>query len=94
MTALFNNIYNTKTIPEQWRVSKIIPVHKKGFKSKIENYRPVANLGSVSKVFEKCILKRINDLEIISGSSLAGKQQHGFQKNKSTVTACLLLFHK
>ena len=50
MTALFNNIYNTKTIPEQWRVSKIIPVHKKGFKSKIENYRPVANLCAASKI--------------------------------------------
>ena len=74
-----------------WLVSKIVPVHKKGSKTVIENYRPVANLCSVSKIFEKLILKRINDLEILNGISLAGKQQHGFQKNKSTLTAGLLL---
>ena len=28
---------------------------------------------------------------MINGMTLAGKQQHGFQKNKSTVTAGLLL---
>ena len=57
-----------------------------GFNS-IENYRPVANLCSVSKVFEKL---KINELEIIGGISLVGKQQHGFQKNKRTVTAGLM----
>ena len=57
----------------------------------IENYRPVANLCSVSKVFEKLILTRIYELEIINGINLAGKQQQGFQKNKSTLTAGLLL---
>ena len=37
----------------QWLISKIIPVHKKGDKSMIENYRPVANLCCVSRLFEK-----------------------------------------
>ena len=32
----------------------------------IENYRPVANLCCVSKKFEKLILKRIQELEIIN----------------------------
>ena len=30
MTVLFEKIYNTQKIPEQWKVSKIIPVFKKG----------------------------------------------------------------
>ena len=38
MSALFNNIYNTKCIPEQWKVAKIIPIFKKGSKNQIENY--------------------------------------------------------
>ena len=78
-------------MPGQWLISKIIPVHKKGDKKCVENYRPVANLCSVSKIFEKLILKRIYELEAISGISIGGKQQHGFIKNKSTVTAGLLL---
>ena len=55
------------------------------------NYRPVANLCSVSKIFEKLILKKINELEIVNRVSVGGKQQHGFLKNKSTVTAGLIL---
>ena len=51
----------------KWLISKIIPVHKKGNKNVIENYRPVANLCSVSKIFEKLILKRIHELEILNG---------------------------
>ena len=46
-------------IPEQWKVAKIIPIFKKGSKVSIENYRPIANLCSASKVFEKLILKQI-----------------------------------
>ena len=55
MAQLFDNIYNTCTIPDQWKVSKIIPIFKKGSKVQMENYRPIANLCSASKVFEKLV---------------------------------------
>ena len=29
LTGLFQRIYTQKTIPEQWSISKVIPVHKK-----------------------------------------------------------------
>ena len=32
LTKLFGNIYETMTIPEQWKMAKITPVHKKGAK--------------------------------------------------------------
>ena len=35
--------------------------------------------------------KRIYELEIVNGVIVGGKQQHGFMKNKSTVTAGLVL---
>ena len=91
LASLFKLIYRDTELPEQWLISKIIPVHKKGDKSSIENYRPVANLCCSSKFFEKLILKRINELEVINGIFVGGKQQHGFMKNKSTVTAGLML---
>ena len=91
MTQLFQKIYETKTLPEQWKISKIIPIFKKGDKTKIENYRPIANLCSGSKIFEKLILKQIHYLESTNKLDLTGKQQHGFKKNKSTATAGKLL---
>ena len=53
LTKLFANIYNNREIPEQWKLSKIVPVHKKGPKNDVTNYRPVANLCAASKIFER-----------------------------------------
>ena len=54
---------NQCVVPEQWKISKIMPIFKKGCKNAIENYRPIANLCSASKIFEKLILKQIHYLE-------------------------------
>ena len=60
LTELFQKIYVTCKLPEQWKVTKIVPTFKKGNKVDIENYRPIANLCSTSKIFEKLILKQNN----------------------------------
>ena len=33
ISTLFAKIYATGLIPEQWKVSKIVPIHKKGSKN-------------------------------------------------------------
>ena len=86
LKVLFQKIYYQNTLPEQWLISKITPIHKKGPKNKIENYRPIANLCSTSKLFERLILKQIQKIELHSNVDLSGKQQHGFKKCKSTST--------
>ena len=91
LIILFQKIYDQQSIPEQWKVAKVIPIFKKGSKTKIENYRPIANQCSTSKIFEKLILKQINYLETVNKLDFTGKQQHGFKKTKSTATAGLLL---
>lgn len=90
-TVLFEKIYQQRRIPEQWKVSKIVPIYKKGDPKNINNYRPIANLCSSSKVFEKLILKQIHYLESTNKLDFTGKPQHGFKRNKSTMTAGLLL---
>ena len=59
LTTLLNKIYYQKTIPEQWLIAKITPIHKKDPSNMLKNYRPIANLCSISKLFERLILKRI-----------------------------------
>jgi len=81
---LFNLIGRTKIIPPIWKVAKISPVFKKGVSSDINNYRPVSVLITVAKVFELCILAR---LEEIGFDKLFGSSQHGFRKNHGTDTA-------
>ena len=86
LSHLFNLIYLTKQIPDQWRISKVIPILKKGNPHQIENYRPISNLCSTSKIFEKLILIRLLQIEEISKISLTGTPQHGFKKNHGTST--------
>ena len=91
LTNLFKLIYTQKQIPEQWLVAKTVPIHKKGPRKNIENYRPIANLCSSSKIFEKLILKRMLDIQDQAGVDLTGKEQYGFKKGKSTLSLGLKL---
>jgi hypothetical protein len=87
LSILFMKIYNKKSIPGQWLIAKTIPIFKnKGEKKNIESYRPIANLCSVSKVFEKLILKRLLDIQEENNCDLTGINQHGFKRNHSTST--------
>ena len=86
---LMGMIYNTKTIPYQWKVARVLPLHKKGAKGNFKNYRPISNLCVATKIFEKCILKRI---EILAAQGdLFTDKQHGFRKGRSTVSAARVL---
>jgi hypothetical protein len=92
LAGLFDRIYHQKTVPDQWLVAKTIPVFKnKGDSNSIENYRPIANLCSSSKIFEKLLLKRILDLQTENNCDLTGINQHGFKKGKSTATISLTI---
>ena len=62
-----------------------MPVHKKGAKDHVENYRPISLFPIVSKVFERCVLNSIMDhlYHVIS------PKQHGFCTGRSCVTNLL-----
>ncbi len=83
---IFNNAA-ANGMPTEWKEARIIPLHKKGDKSNIENYRPISNLNALSKLYEKLLYQKL--LEETGGRE--GKSQHGFRTNHSTVTATLEL---
>jgi len=82
--SIFNQIANS-SFPEAWRIARVVAVNKKGDRKNVANYRPVSNLCSLSKVYERCILKRLNEC----ASHLMGPSQHGFRPAHSTTT-CLM----
>lgn len=82
IVALFEQISQQCKMPKAWKMARIKPIFKKGDKSEIQNYRPISNLNSLSKIFERCILNRLP-------SEVDGNNQHGFKKEHSTTTACL-----
>jgi hypothetical protein len=82
---------SAKAIPQAWKTSIITPLHKAKNKKDVSNYRiTVANLNSISKVFERVILNKLDQLY----PGIEGKHQHGFRRNRSTQTAILEIQHE
>ena len=50
LTLLFEMSLASGHIPVQWKQGNVVPVHKKGDKSQVSNYRPISILCIVSKV--------------------------------------------
>jgi len=82
----FFNQIPTQGIPQSWKNAIITPLFKAGDKHSTLNYRPISNLDSLGKLFERVILNRMNLL-----GELDGKFQHGFKHGRSTTTAMLEL---
>lgn len=80
ITRLFNIILTERKIPEIWKQAKVIPLFKKGDRKEISNYRPVSNLCSISKIFEKVILRYIEKIQNIAEVDMTGEWQYGFIK--------------
>ena len=60
LTSIFNNMIDTSIFPNNLKKADVTPVHKKGDRTMVSNYRPVSVLPTVSKIFEKLLSQQIN----------------------------------
>ncbi|MCP4456951.1 MAG: reverse transcriptase family protein, partial [Cytophagales bacterium] len=82
LSILFNKSYNSGHIPSEWKAALIVPVHKKGSKSDIKNYRPISLTSLVVKVMERIV----RDELMLKCSHFLDPRQHGFLPGKSCST--------
>ena len=82
MSVIFKISYNSGMIPKDWKLANVVPVHKKGSKMSVENYRPISLTSLIMKTFEKII----RDELMIKCEAHLSKDQHGFLPNKSCNT--------
>ena len=90
LTYIINNSILTGKYPTDWKLSKVLPLHKKGDESILGNYRPVALLSVAGMILEKVVALQIEDY--FERNNLLGKFQFGFRKNKSTISELLTLY--
>ena len=84
LLEIFNNIWNTQTFPDAWRLATIIPIPKPGKDhSNPSNYRPIALTNCLCKLMEKLINKRLS--WFLETNNLLSPLQSGFRKNRSTM---------
>ena len=87
LTNLFNKSLNSETLPEDWKMAAVIPIHKGGRKDTAGNYRPVSLTSVVLKVMERLLRDKIG--KHLSTHDLISAQQHGFMRNRSCLTNLL-----
>ena len=77
--------------PDIWKRSNICPIHKKGDKQIINNYRPVSLLPIHGKIFERKIFNSL--YEYVEENKLLSVHQSGFWSNHSWVNQLLSIVH-
>ena len=84
LAKIFNKCLELGYFPSRWKLAKVIPIHKPGKDpTDAKSYRPISLLSSISKLFEKLILRRI--LEFADQNNIFLREQFGFRKGHSTV---------
>ncbi|XGW32233.1 hypothetical protein V3C99_010430 [Haemonchus contortus] len=81
LADLFTEMLASGIVPKDWLSSHTILIHKKGARDILANYRPIALLSTMLKVFSRVMLNRIR--QILSMNT--GKEQAGFREGFSTI---------
>ena len=77
--------------PNNWKKSNIVPIHKKGDKQLLQNYRPVSLLPICGNIFERIIFNPI--FEYLEKNSLLCTNQSGFRPFDSCENQLLSIIH-
>jgi hypothetical protein len=85
LTFIFNLSLSSGTFPHLMKIAKVRPIHKKGQKQEISNYRPISVLPAFSKILEMLIYNRV--MSFLKKHNLVSEAQNGFRGKKSTNTA-------
>ena len=74
-------------MPEEWKESIIVPIHKKGDKTGCNNYRGISLLPTTYKILSNILLSRLSPY----AKEIIGDNQCGFRCNRSTIDHILCI---
>lgn len=87
ITHIINLSIVNKSVPDDLKLAKIIPIYKKKSRLEVGNYRPVSILSCMSKILEKAVYIQVE--QHLNSKNLIFQFQSGFRKSYSTET-CLI----
>lgn len=88
LVKLANICMENGKFPKTLKTALITPIHKKGEKNDMRNFRPIANMNSMAKILEKIIYSRFYDFLVNKCKTISNKQ-YAFRKGKSLQDALL-----
>ena len=88
LQLLFNHSFPTGLVPDQFKVVKVVPIHKKRSSFLVSNNRPISLLSIFNKVNEKLMYNRI--ISYLEKFSILHNNQF-CSRSKHLITHALLL---
>ena len=77
LTYIFNLSLRTGVFPDRFKYAVVLPIHKKGDKSTMSNYRPVSLPMACSKILEKMSKRFSHHLQM---HEILALEHFGFRK--------------
>ena len=81
MHQLINKVWEDESMPDDWTISSICPIYKKGDPMSCKNYRGISLLNVAYKILSNVICERLKPF----CNTLIGKYQCGFRPGRSTI---------
>jgi hypothetical protein len=91
LCCIINTSLKSGVFPTRLKYSITTPLHKKGDKNKVTNYRPISLITSFSKIFEKVMYNRL--ITHFTSSNIFKNSHFGFRKKLSTDKAAYTLIN-
>ena len=92
LQLIFSQYIDTGSFPLEWKKANVVPVHKKGDKQCLKNYRPVSLLPVCGKIFERLIFNEM--FRFLIENNLISSNQSGFNPGDSCINQLLSITHE
>ena len=92
LAIIFKQCVDTGIFPSEWKKGNIVPIHKKGGKQTLKNYRPVSLLPVCRKILERFMFKEM--LSFFIENELILSNQSGFKPGDSCVNQLVTITHE
>ena len=84
LQTLFNSINMTGNIPTNFKIARVIMIHKKNTKQDMGNYRPISMENHIAKIWERVLNARL--MLHLNRHNRLTRRQHGFRPKRGCHT--------
>jgi hypothetical protein len=86
---LFQYVWNAECVPGDWLGADVVPIHKSGKRKLVTNYRGIALMSVVAKVYERIIADRLT--AYLERTGKLNEEQGGFRGKRGCVDQLFVL---
>ena len=87
LSAIFNRFLSMGIYPNDWKMTRVLPIFKSVDKDDVGNYRPISIISAIAKVFGRLVHDQF--YTYLSSNQLINPYQSGFRSTFSTLTSLL-----